>query len=156
MMASSWLLSTQSPLPGPWGFLTSGYILGLIVMVLPRFNPVVSLTNVHRPSSCIAYKTSSYHPDIECVASTEHRRASFSASHVVPYFPLTSHPRSSVSYSVSHPSTSYQSPSCSGPPPSHKPHTSSPFLTPSPRGLHATIRQPSVGPPFVPSAVHSA
>ncbi|KAG8217779.1 hypothetical protein J3R82DRAFT_5940 [Butyriboletus roseoflavus] len=58
------VLVTRTPppalLPGPWGFLTSAYIVGLIVMVFP---PLLSPPHIYlthpRPSSCIAYRASS-------------------------------------------------------------------------------------------------
>lgn len=47
-----------APLPGPWGFLTSGYFIGLFFMVRTlRASGIVSLT-VHRPFSLTECRTS--------------------------------------------------------------------------------------------------
>ena len=79
----------------------------------------------------------------------------------MPYFLSISRPPSSVSSSVSPPSTFYQPRSCSGSPRLPRPHTNSPHpippgVAPSPHGPHSTTPQPSAGLRFVPSVGPSA
>lgn len=58
-----------TPLPGPWGFLTSGYIVGLIIMVFPSLSPP---------------HLSSHIPGRPHASHTEHRRSTSSQSASLP------------------------------------------------------------------------
>jgi len=51
-------LASFTPLPGPWGFLTSGYIVGLVIMVLSVVSRLdLELMHGYRQSCCTGSKT---------------------------------------------------------------------------------------------------
>ena len=139
-----------SPLPGPWGFLTSAYIVGLIVMVGPSSCPAPALT-LRRPSLCIAYRTSSFPP----AADPRARRTDPSSMPSRVPYSLSISPRPSFAlFSVSPLSSSYQTRSCSGSSSLLRPHSAtSPGLTPSLPPLPSKTPQPSAGLRSVPYAV---
>lgn len=66
--ASATMVTEQLPssLPGPWGFFTSGYMLGLLVMVrhlLPHSQTPAYRLSTHRPFYSTACRTSSFLPE---------------------------------------------------------------------------------------------